>query len=48
VSLFTELKRRKVLKFGGGYLVVAWLIAATGASGRSQPVSGSRILVAQV
>ena len=30
MSLFTELKRRMVLKVGGGYLVVAWLIAATG------------------
>jgi hypothetical protein len=30
VSLFTELKWRVVVKVGGGYLVVAWLIAATG------------------
>ena len=30
MSVFAELKRRKVLKVGGAYLVVAWLIAATG------------------
>jgi len=32
-SIFTELKRRKVLKVGGAYLVVAWLIVQAASIG---------------
>ena len=32
MSLIAELKRRKVLKVGGAYLVVAWLVIQVGAT----------------
>ena len=33
MSVFAELKRRKVLKLGGAYLVVAWLVVQAASIG---------------